>query len=233
MARRLSTATELFGKSYNIVKANLGIFALLYSASAVIAIVASVERTRNVNSADASWGGILGNNIFGGSFHTSLPATTGLLFTALTVVSIVFGLLTTILCLRAAQSHKPSFDTIWAEFTRRWMWLRLLFLLIAMAIAIGIGFVLLVIPGVILVWRLMFAPYILIDQKVEISEAFVRSWEMTKGHAWAIYSIILLSILLGVTSFIPIIGSFVAFLLGVAYSVAPALRYQEIKHLRR
>ena len=99
------------------------------------------------------------------------------------------------------------------------------------ALALIAGFIALIIPGVILIWRLFFVPFVLIDQKTTIEGAFRRSWRMTRGYAWPIYSVILVTVLLSITNVLPIFGPLIAFILTSIYLVAPALRYTELKKL--
>ena len=100
-----------------------------------------------------------------------------------------------------------------------------------MGVLLVVGFLLLIVPGVILLWRLFLAPYILVDKKTTIDEALSQSWKMSSGYAWPIYSILLFSFVLALPGIIPIVGSLISFALGVAYAAAPALRYQELKRI--
>jgi hypothetical protein len=61
------------------------------------------------------------------------------------------------------------------------------------AIAIGIGFVLLVVPGLILItiWAVV-APAIVVERRGAI-EAFGRSRELVRGHGWAVFGAIVLA----------------------------------------
>ncbi|MBP6942689.1 MAG: DUF975 family protein [Candidatus Buchananbacteria bacterium] len=67
-------------------------------------------------------------------------------------------------------------------------------------ILIVIGFVLLIVPGVYLALRFMFAPYAIVDKNLGPIEALKYSGELTKGIKWQLlgYSIVaILIILLG------------------------------------
>lgn len=92
-----------------------------------------------------------------------------------------------------------------------------------------IGFILLIIPGFIMIRRYFFAPFVMLDKDVSITEAMRRSSKMTKPYTWQIWPIIGVFILLSLPSAVPVIGGIIAIALGMFYSVAPALRYQEIK----
>ena len=69
---------------------------------------------------------------------------------------------------------------------------------------VGLGFVLLIIPGIFLVCRLFFVPYLIMDKKHGVLESIKLSFYMTKGYFWTILGMVLLSfviILLGLVLF--------------------------------
>jgi Membrane domain of glycerophosphoryl diester phosphodiesterase len=64
------------------------------------------------------------------------------------------------------------------------------------AIGIGIGFVLLIIPGlVLLTFWCVIVPSIVIEGK-SAGESFGRSFELTRGHFWRVLGIVLLTALI-------------------------------------
>lgn len=64
------------------------------------------------------------------------------------------------------------------------------------AIAVGIGFVLLIVPGfVLLTWWLFIVPVIMLED-TGITESFGRSRELVRGNGWQVFALILLTILL-------------------------------------
>ena len=69
---------------------------------------------------------------------------------------------------------------------------------ILFGIAVGIGFILLIVPGLILltIWAVT-APSIVIERRGPI-EAFGRSWELVKGDGWPVFGVILIIFLIGV-----------------------------------
>lgn len=226
----LTSAFDLFPKSYNIVKQNFEVFMVLFSISGLLALFDLLGRLDpDSTKENAGFGDFAAGGLFGPGYNASFYAAAGGFLTVLFAIYLVTYLMLVIASVRGAQGQKLKLGEIWREFNTNWLWLKLLGAMILAGIAIVVGLVLLIIPGIILIWRLYLIPYILVDQKTSISEAFVKSWEMTKGYMWPIYSIILVTILLSVTNVIPIIGGVVAFLLGAAYTVAPAIRYQELK----
>lgn len=61
---------------------------------------------------------------------------------------------------------------------------------------IFIGFVALIIPGIYVACRLVFTSYLVMDEGLDPIAAVEGSWRMTKGHAWQIFWLGLLSILI-------------------------------------
>ena len=63
-------------------------------------------------------------------------------------------------------------------------------------IAIGIGFVLIIVPGLILltIWAVV-APSIVVERQGVI-EAFGRSRELVRGHGWSVFGVIVLAFLI-------------------------------------
>jgi len=67
---------------------------------------------------------------------------------------------------------------------------------------IGCGFIFLVVPGIIFACKLAFVPYLIVDEKLDAIEAVKKSWEMTTGHAGAVFLIGLISIPISFAGFI-------------------------------
>jgi hypothetical protein len=82
--------------------------------------------------------------------------------------------------------------------------------LIVIALAI-IGFILLIVPGIIVVCRLAFVPYLIMDKDLEPMQAVEKSWQMTRGHGWKVFW-------MGIISFFLIIGGIIVFIVGVVVS---------------
>ena len=223
----LTSAIDLFGKSYNLVRKNLNTYALVYAVPAAMYIAGTIQLLDNNQPEEWDWTSVFGFSLLGPD--SSFEVGSAILAIVLLIASIISYFLATILNLRVAQVQKPTFRSLWNEFKNNWLWAKLMGLGILTILILVVGFVLLIIPGIILLWRLFLAPYILVDKKTDVMSALSDSWNMTKGYAWPIYSILLFSFVLSLTAIFPIVGGLMAFVLGTAYAVAPALRYQEIK----
>ncbi|MCA9329984.1 hypothetical protein KDA11_05020, partial [Candidatus Saccharibacteria bacterium] len=97
------------------------------------------------------------------------------------------------------------------------------------ALIVVCGIILLIIPGLIAFRRYIFAPYVLIDKKVGIKESLDISAKMTKPHSWSIYRILFVMGTIQLLGSVPFVGTIASTLLGIAYSVALAIKYLEIK----
>lgn len=231
MKPQLTSAIGLFGESYRLVRRNLNSYAIIYAVPAAVTVASVIDVLVNSKDADWGYGDAFSYSVFGPSLgaDTSLPTASIILAVVIVVALIVTILMTTILNLRVSAGQTPSFGSLWQDFIRVWLWAKLIGLFVMMTILIVAGMIALIIPGVILIWRLFLAPYILVDKNTGVTEALSESWNMTRGYGWSIYSIILFSILLSLSGIIPLVGALISFALAVAYAAAPALRYQEIK----
>ncbi|MGH7237443.1 MAG: hypothetical protein ACREGF_02820 [Candidatus Saccharimonadales bacterium] len=110
---------------------------------------------------------------------------------------------------------------------------RLLGLRILVDIIIVIGFILLIVPGVIMLRRYYLAEYYLIDQDLSIKEAMQKSAEQSKPVSGYVYGVIGVSIVFGliaglVSGIIPLVGTIIGLLIGYIYLFGAALRYVEV-----
>lgn len=67
-------------------------------------------------------------------------------------------------------------------------------------LGVCLGFVLLIVPGVILLtWWSLIAPVIVIEDRSAV-EAFGRSRELVRGHGWAVLGVVMISTLLSIVA---------------------------------
>jgi hypothetical protein len=149
------------------------------------------------------------------------------------LITIAVGAITQIMSqaaqLDAAQHRKLDFSILW-RVVREIGW-RMLGLYLVMFAVILVGFILLVIPGLIMIRRYLLAPYVMLDERVGIREALDKSAELSKLNTGSVWGVIGVLFLIGLLNIIPLVGGLLAFGLGALYSVAPALRYQQLKQL--
>lgn len=72
-------------------------------------------------------------------------------------------------------------------------------------VIIGLGFILLIIPGIFALVVLLFAPYIVLDKRMNAIAALKESMAITKGNWWNVLTLLLISfgvIILGVLALV-------------------------------
>lgn len=96
------------------------------------------------------------------------------------------------LFLKAMRDEDADLKLLFEGFKTRYLDI-VLANLIVWALAI-IGFMLLIIPGIIVLCRLVFVPYLVMDKNLEPMKAVETSWQMTRGHGWTIFGMAIISI---------------------------------------
>jgi hypothetical protein len=144
------------------------------------------------------------------SFHFwMIPVITfGLIWGFLFVPVIKFG--EKYLFLKAMREEEFEIRDLFDGFTD--MYVNIILSNLIVFALVGLGFVMLIIPGIILLCRLAFVPYIVMDQKLEPMQAIEKSWQMTRGHGWEIF-------FMGILSFFLIIGGIICLIAGVFVSI--------------
>jgi hypothetical protein len=113
-------------------------------------------------------------------------------------------------------------------------------------VAIAVGFVLLLVPGlVLLTWWCLIVPVIVLEGK-QIGESFSRSRELVRGHGWTVLGVILITALLVavssgiIESIFSFLGSFLRYwiggsiasaIVGPFFAVALTLMYYNLADL--
>ena len=67
---------------------------------------------------------------------------------------------------------------------------------------VGLGIIVFIIPGIFVLCRLAFVPYIVMDRNLGPVEAVQESWTMTKGYGWTIFGMGLLAIPIVIAGFL-------------------------------
>ncbi len=111
--------------------------------------------------------------------------------------------------LKAARGDKIEINNMFEAFHNYW---NAVLASLLVTIITVIGLFLLIVPGIIFACKLAFVPYLVVDRKTEVIEAIKGSWRMTNGHAWKIFLIGLLAILI-------FIAGLICFVVGVIISI--------------
>ena len=97
--------------------------------------------------------------------------------------------------LKAARDERAEVKDIFAAFSNYWNAVLASLLVGALVI---IGLFILIVPGIFIACKLAFTPYLVVDRKMEVTEAIRESWRMTNGHALTVFVIGLLAIPLSI-----------------------------------
>jgi uncharacterized membrane protein len=95
------------------------------------------------------------------------------------VVSATFGLGLFKIYLRFRDGEKPIFENLFDGVARAHTWVGASLII---AVAVFMGLILLVVPGIIMLLRLWFVGYVLVDERTGPIDAIQRSWDITRGH---------------------------------------------------
>ncbi len=111
--------------------------------------------------------------------------------------------------LQAMRDEEVDIKTLFEGFKTKYLNI-ILANLIVVALVI-LGFVMLIVPGVIVLCRLAFVSFLVMDKNMEPMKAIEKSWQMTRGHGWTIFGMLILS-------FFIIIAGFIVMFVGVIFS---------------
>ncbi len=101
--------------------------------------------------------------------------------------------------LRAARGKKLEIKNMFEAFNN---YLNVVLANLLVGAIIVIGLMLLIIPGIVFACKLAFVPYLVVDRKMEAIEAVKESWRMTGGHAWKVFFIGVLAVVLAIAGLI-------------------------------
>lgn len=141
---------------------------------------------------------------------------------------------TSYLQVTAARGKWPSTAACYKNSWRYW-W-RIVVFLALFSILLGIGFLLLIVPGLIVLRRYILTPFYIIDQDLSVKEAMRRSAAQTKivsGYVWGTLGVVIvMSLGAGLISqmfgFVPGLPAVISSILGVSFYFVMALRYVEV-----
>jgi hypothetical protein len=230
----LPSAFDLYTPSKQIVLSNIWIFGPLYAIPLVFWIHSwiwsplpnqTVHWWQHSGSLSSAWpGGPLP------TYGTFLVVGFSLLwFLIIGAIGTIAQIMAQAAQLQGAEHKHLDFHNLWGV-VKELGW-RMLGLYVVMGLLIFVGLVLLVIPGLILIRRFFLAPYVMLDKKIGIREALEESTRLSRLNTGSIWGIIGVMFLIGLLNIIPFIGGLISFAVGSLYSVAPALRYQQLKKL--
>jgi hypothetical protein len=126
------------------------------------------------------------------------------------------------------MTPKKVFKEAWKNY---WMFL---LLNVVICILYALGFVLLIVPGLLLIVWFVFSRFVMIEKQTRIKESLLRSKQLAKGYYWKILWRLIVFAVFGllveiVLGAIPYgIGSIIWTLFGSFFVLLPYLLYKEI-----
>ncbi len=228
--KHIGSAFDLVGKSWERVKANWKVFAVVNILTILGAISSSLgifnnEETDMKTESVSSFSGL-------GSHQIAAIVGAGLaVLLVFIVISIFLGVMSASLEVKAAAGKKPSLGELFSDGKKYFF--RFIGLYVLLGLIIGFGFVLLIIPGIIALGRLIMAPYHLVDKDLKVTEAIRQSSAQAKGRLGKVYGAIgvmfLISVVGGVIGVVPFVGPLAGAVVTIGFSLVLALRYQQLK----
>lgn len=198
----------------------MGIFAITFIVNMVLQAIAGIPEmvaTKMYPDLVAPFMDEAGNNvqpsIYQGLFDAGqYNVLAGLVFSMLVLFLItyffqmVLAYNQTKMTLSLVENKKQEYKSLFVyEGGEVWNWLLSSF---AYAAVVIVGLILLIIPGIYLALKYMYVPYLVLDKKMGIKDAFNKSAEMTDGNKWKIIG-------LGITSFAVVLLGIVCLIIGV------------------
>jgi hypothetical protein len=92
-----------------------------------------------------------------------------------------------------------------------------------------LGFLLLVIPGILVVNWYYLVSFLIVEENLSIGAAMSRSKQLVSGRFWDVFGTWTVPSLFGILNIIPLLGGLAAAILTLLYSAAQAERYRQLK----
>jgi hypothetical protein len=220
-------AFELFTPSKEIVLRNIWIFGPLYAIPFIFWIHSWIwsplpnQHVQWWGHADYFSSGWVGSPL--PTYATFLVVGFSLLWLAIIgVIGTLVQVMSQTAQLRAVEGRPLDFHDLWLEAKGLGWSMFKLYALSALAIVFTLF---------IFTRRYFLAPYVMLDKKTGVRESMRKSAELSAKNPGSVWGIIGVIVLIGLIGIIPIVGGLASFIVGGLYSVAPALRYQQLKQL--
>jgi len=213
--RKLTPSWDLLAPSVELVKRNIwSVLYLSFLPSLFVSVGSTMASSGKLNFSDLSAHSIVGFSIAGVAGLWALLAFPGYLY----------------MQVEASKGNTPAPLECFTKGLPRL--LPLIAMFIIQGITVFVGFLLLIVPGLILVRSYFLSEYFLVDQKLGPLAALSASSKATKPVSYWIWGTIgvgiVISLMAASLSFIPFAGSIISGAIGYIYAFAAALRYNEV-----
>jgi uncharacterized membrane protein len=212
---------QLFSKSTELVKANFNSFAILYTLPFIVGLLQISSNNSNNRTEEFFATGTF-------KFGPMLGAAISL-SVVIVALYVVVSLMLLVLEFKAAKGKTPSLTEVWQQTAK--LGFRLVGLGLLVGLIVVAGFLALIVPGIIFISWYFLSPFVMIDRNLGITESMRVSKELSKDNWLSIWAVIGMAILISIPGSLGIVGWGISFVLTAFFSVAPALRYLELKKL--
>lgn len=166
-----------------------------------------------------------------------LASTIGtIVFIAILVLPSVFGYASLILAVQDANKglRKKVGEYFKLAWNRKW---EIIGLFLLTSLLTMLGFIFLIIPGIIVGFFLVFAPFVLILEKKGVMDSMAESFKLVKDNFWEIFVRLLLiylsfMVIAIFSNFIPLANIAVNFLSSIFMAIYLYLLYDNVKRQR-
>jgi hypothetical protein len=223
----LPGAFELFTPSKEIVLKNIWIFGPLYTVPLIFYIHSwiwsplphqSIHWWQQSRGLSSGWpGGPLP------TYATFLVVGFSLLWLLLIIaVGTIVQVMSQTAQLDAAEHKHLDFQDLW-KVARKMTWPMFKVYVVS---GLAIVFTLFIFAR-----RYFLTGYVMLDKKTGVLDSMRESNRISSKNPGSVWGVIGVMLLIGLINIVPYIGGLISFALGSLYSVAPALRYQQLKKL--
>jgi hypothetical protein len=143
------------------------------------------------------------------------------------IISIFIGVATYAVMLAGVRGKKLSLGESFKKASDIMLLLKFFVLVLVMGLALGFSLVLFVVPFILLLPRVILAPWYMIDKNLGVGESLNASWENSRGHFGKVWGIVGATWVLFLP-FLTIIGIPFAIYFLLMYSAAIVVLYEYI-----
>lgn len=213
---------RLMKQSWDAVKINLLPLLMLYLATPLLAMAAAIL----IFGVEFIEDGMRNPELIEYATATEMVAALGLLI--LTAILSIALLITQLASAKTKQkSLRESIDEAMKYFVP------MAGLTLLSALLVTAGFVLFIIPGFVIIFFLIFAGYVLIDEEIGPVAAMKQSYSLVKSNWKVVVAFIFVNGIINFPGIIPIIGTFISTVLSILYLCLPAIIYLRLKSAQR
>ena len=101
--------------------------------------------------------------------------------------------------LKAARNEEFEVKEMFHGFSK---YLNVVLANLLMLALVGMGLVVFIIPGIIILCRLAFVPYLVMDRNLGPVEAVQESWKLSRGKGWTVFGMAILAIPIIIAGFL-------------------------------